>query len=61
MTAVPLVRSDVQWIPIRPGRMDLTVNLLTSFGYFDDDDEHRRALAEMLATIRPEGGSCSNS
>lgn len=54
-TAVPLVRSDVRWIPIRPGMMDLTVNLFTSFGYFDDDDEHRRALTEMLATIRPGG------
>ena len=54
-TTVPLARSDVRWIPVRPGMMDLTVNLFTSFGYFDDDDEHRRALTEMLATIRPGG------
>jgi hypothetical protein len=35
--------------------MDLTVNLFTSFGYFDRDSEHAMALAEMVSTIRPGG------
>jgi hypothetical protein len=35
--------------------MDFTVNLFTSFGYFDSDAEHARALGEMVATVRPEG------
>lgn len=52
---VPVVRSDVRWIPVRRRAMDLTVNLFTSFGYFDDDLEHQLALAEMLATLRPGG------
>jgi hypothetical protein len=35
--------------------MDLTVNLFTSFGYFERDDEHTAALREMVATVRPQG------
>jgi hypothetical protein len=35
--------------------MDLTVNLFTSFGYFDSDLEHEEALAEMLDTVRDGG------
>jgi hypothetical protein len=42
-------------LPIRPGTMDLTVNLFTSFGYFSDDAQHATALAEMAGTIRPAG------
>jgi hypothetical protein len=42
-------------LPIRAGSMDLTVNLFTSFGYFDQDAEHTAALVEMIATVRPGG------
>jgi SAM-dependent methyltransferase len=42
-------------LPIRPGSMDLTVNLFTSFGYFERDAEHAAALHEMVATLRPRG------
>ena len=35
--------------------MDLTVNLFTSFGYFDHDVEHATALGEMVSTLRPDG------
>ena len=35
--------------------MDLTVNLFTSFGYFDRDSEHTAALTEMISTVRPGG------
>jgi SAM-dependent methyltransferase len=54
-TSAPLVRADMRSLPIRPGSMDLTVNLFTSFGYFDQDSEHRTALAEMISTIRTGG------
>jgi SAM-dependent methyltransferase len=54
-TGAPLVRADMRALPIRTASMDLTVNLFTSFGYFEDDDEHARALAEMVATLRPAG------
>ena len=52
---LPVVRSDVRRIPVREGVMDLTVNLFTSFGYFNLDAEHVRALREMVATIRRGG------
>lgn len=51
----PLVRADLRHLPYRPGSMDLTVNLFTSFGYFDSDLEHEAALAEMLETVRDGG------
>jgi hypothetical protein len=35
--------------------MDLTVNLFTSFGYFDRDSEHTAALHEMISTVRAHG------
>jgi hypothetical protein len=35
--------------------MDLTVNLFTSFGYFEQDAEHTAALGEMISTVRAGG------
>jgi len=55
VTDAPLVRADMRALPIRPDSMDLTVNLFTSFGYFDRDEEHAAALAEMVTTLRPGG------
>lgn len=55
VTTVPLIRADMRQLPIRAGSMDLTVNLFTSFGYFDHDAEHTAALDEMIATVRPGG------
>jgi hypothetical protein len=42
-------------LPIRPGSMDLTVSLFTSFGYFERDEEHAGAVCEMVSTLRPDG------
>lgn len=55
VTAAPLVRADMRELPIRPGSMDLTVNLFTSFGYFETDREHRVALDEMCGALRSGG------
>jgi len=55
VTDAPLIRADMRLLPIRPASMDLTVNLFTSFGYFDHDAEHAAALDEMITTIRPDG------
>jgi hypothetical protein len=55
VTDAPLVRADMRQLPIRPRSIDLTVNLFTSFGYFDKDSEHTSALAEMVSTVRPQG------
>jgi SAM-dependent methyltransferase len=55
LTDAPLIRGDMRRLPIRPGSMDLTVSLFTSFGYFEHDEEHATALREMVATLRPGG------
>jgi SAM-dependent methyltransferase len=55
ITDAPLVRADMRQLPIRLGSMDLTVNLFTSFGYFENDSEHMAALGEMVSTVRPGG------
>jgi SAM-dependent methyltransferase len=55
VTSAPLVRADMRALPIRPRSMDLTVNLFTSFGYFERDAEHAGALGEMVSTVRPGG------
>ena len=55
VTDAPLVRADMRSLPIRPASMDLTVNLFTSFGYFDRESDHATALHEMVATVRPGG------
>jgi SAM-dependent methyltransferase len=55
VTDAPLIRADMRHLPIRPSSMDLTVNLFTSFGYFERDNEHAAALGEMVSTVRPGG------
>ena len=55
VTGAPLVRADMRALPVRPGSMDLTVNLFTSFGYFARDAEHATAMREMIHTLRPGG------
>ena len=54
-TALPVIRSDLRRIPVRPRSMDITVNLFTSFGYFALDAEHARAMGEMVGTVRGGG------
>ncbi|HEX2248726.1 MAG TPA: class I SAM-dependent methyltransferase [Gemmatimonadales bacterium] len=55
VTNAPLIRADMRQLPIRPASMHLTVNLFTSFGYFERDAEHMVALEEMVGTVRPGG------
>jgi ubiquinone/menaquinone biosynthesis C-methylase UbiE len=55
VTKAPLVRADMRQLPVRPRSMNLTVNLFTSFGYFDEDAEHTAALGEMIGTVRHGG------
>jgi SAM-dependent methyltransferase len=55
VTDRPLIRADMRRLPIRPGSVDLALNLFTSFGYFSTDEEHQDALAGMVATLQPGG------
>lgn len=49
-----IVRGDIRALPFAPG-FDLVVNLFTSFGYFGEERENRRALSEMMRVVRPGG------
>ena len=55
VTDRPVARADMRCLPIRPRSMDLTLNLFTSFGYFERDEDHVRTIGEMLDTVRPGG------
>jgi SAM-dependent methyltransferase len=55
VTDAPLVRADIRALPIRPRSMDAGLNLFTSFGYFDTDEEHAATLAGMVGTVRQGG------
>jgi len=50
-----LVRGDMRALPFRNGSFALAVNLFTSFGYFLDDDEHRRVVQQVVAALSPRG------
>jgi len=50
-----LVRGDMRALPFHAGSFALAVNLFTSFGYFLDDDEHRRVVQQVAATLAPGG------
>jgi SAM-dependent methyltransferase len=54
-TTAGLVRGDMRALPFREGSFALAVNLFTSFGYFRDDEEHRRVIKQVVATLRSGG------
>ena len=50
-----LVRGDMRALPFRNGSFAVAVNLFTSFGYFLDDEEHRRVVQQVVAALSPGG------
>lgn len=49
-----VARGDIRAMPFAP-IFDLVVNLFTSFGYFREEHENQRALAQMMRVLRPGG------
>lgn len=49
-----LVRADMRQLPFGE-KMDLVLNLFTSFGYFSSDKENRSVVCEMFRVLVPEG------
>ena len=51
----------VEWIEAdarefqRPGAFDLTINMYTSFGYFEDPAEDRRVAEKIVRSLKPGG------
>ena len=40
---------------VRPEAFDLAINLFSSFGYFEDEEDHRRVIRNVHASLRPGG------
>lgn len=52
--AVTWVQSDMRSLPL-PGGFDAVVNLFTSFGYFEEDEEQVKVLREIYRMLKPGG------
>lgn len=52
---VRLVRGDMRRLPLSDGAFGLVAQFFTSFGYFDDPGDDRRALREVRRVLRPGG------
>lgn len=50
-----LLRGDMRVLPLGDASVDLVINLFTSFGYFDSDEENAGVLAEVSRVLRPGG------
>nr|MBI4881530.1 class I SAM-dependent methyltransferase [Planctomycetota bacterium] len=51
--ALRLCRADMRRLPFAPASFDAVLQLFTSFGYFQDDQENRLVLAEVARVARP--------
>lgn len=49
------VRGDMRLLPFRAEAFSLVVNLFTSFGYFDDEEDNKQVLREVAAATSPGG------
>lgn len=49
------IRGDMRSIPVQ-GPYDAVVNLFTSFGYFDTEEENVQVLREIRRVLKPGGG-----
>ena len=52
---ITVVRGDMRALPFSTASFDLVVNLFTSFGYFDSDDQHGAVLADVLRILDKNG------
>lgn len=48
------MRADARQIPFE-NEMDLVVNLFTSFGYFEEDEENEKVIQQASRALKPEG------
>ncbi len=51
---ITFVQGDMR-LPHFQDRFDGVVNLFTSFGFFEDDADHQRAISSMAAAMKPGG------
>lgn len=53
-----LVRGDMRRLPLRDGVCGTVLSLFTAFGYFADDRENERPVAEIARALRAGGHWC---
>lgn len=51
----PLMEADMRALPLRSGWFELVINLFTSFGYFDRDEENQTVLNEVGRVLESGG------
>jgi SAM-dependent methyltransferase len=51
----PYVRADMRVLPFADDSFGVVVNLFTSFGYFDSDEQHATVIAEVARVVHPSG------
>jgi ubiquinone/menaquinone biosynthesis C-methylase UbiE len=51
----PLIRADMRQLPFADASFSLVTNLFTSFGYFRDESQHMRVIAEVARVTRRGG------
>lgn len=52
---LPVVRGDMRVLPVNSGAVAMVTSFFTSFGYFPDEDDDLRVLAEIRRVLRPGG------
>lgn len=55
MARPKLMEADMRALPLRSAHFDAVINLFTSFGYFDDEEENLGVLREVARVLRPGG------
>ena len=51
---LPLVRSDMRELPFE-GHFDAVINIFTSFGYLNSDEEDQKVLHQVAKALKPGG------
>nr|WP_233167800.1 class I SAM-dependent methyltransferase [Paenibacillus roseus] len=52
---VRFIHGDMRELPFGDGEFDVTVNLFTSFGYFNEEKDNLQVLRELRRVLRPNG------
>ncbi len=50
-----LVRCDVRFLPFQSNTFDAVLNLFTSFGYFENDNENIQQIQQVSTVLKPGG------
>jgi SAM-dependent methyltransferase len=52
---IPLARGDMRWLPFADSCFGMVINLFTSFGYFETDEESELVLREIARVLKHRG------